>query len=945
MCVDLHTTAKKTGIKKLNTKTWSEDTEKCGYLLLKKRKQNQWNKYWFVLQGNRLFYYTRPHKPNHKGVIDLTAVTSVDAQEEGRFALQMQSSLLSKPVFLRAEDVRLRDEWITELKPRLGPSSTYDTSQKPIGYRLSCCAQGLERKEAAGLMKSEPFLAIYPFTGDHYKGFRGYNKLIWRSEVIANESNPHWEPFPLFFAHTEGMDTNLVVECWDYRRNGNPKLIGQFTASLKELLDTTTRQWFFINPKKKTPFYKHSGKFFVINSEPIPATVKDPFDAFTYQISFMANDLEFKDINLQSNPFIVVKGRANTVTGLQKATGETNMCIIAKTETVWKHTSKVQWEPVNLDIRLTNGLFEEMIIEVYDWNKSMKHEFIGSVRTTLHTLLMSSPRFPIINEKKKGTVGYKYSGELFVSSYKANYQPPEHDPQRFCFEVAARDIDRKDMTGTSDPYFVILSRPYPTISKPYHWNLDQDLKMNPPESSKVPIFKSEVIKKNLKPVWKPFELNVSEFGGYDNPLIIQIWDHERSGIHNYVGEFETTLRELILPNNKFRVAHPKKSYSMIFPNSGIFEVQKVTAIPPLDDITPPTGFDMLLKAEKIERKDMMGLAKSDPFFTIAARPYMQSQPIRIFKSDTVLNSRSPEWRPFKLTIGECGGWDSTIKFEFWDQSPKGKSSFIGEFTTTIRELTFYKSNSVWAIVNPKKTGRIGYMNSGLMFVIKADPIIPEKKETPIPQNYTAIQITTSAAHQTPNLIITTTPIMDPSPTPTLQHSASVAVSPSAVPGTIQTSHSVQVLRPAVSVGTPTRVMSVQTMVPTGQPIGTVVRSGPPVTVVSTGQPLGTVVPTGQPMQPPMGQPIPSGQPVQVPMGQPMQTNMGPPMGQPVQPPMGQPIPSGQPVQVPMGQPVQTNMGPPMGQPMPQQNLKWANPCNNQWDNLRCLKWDNPCHNQ
>lgn len=91
------------------------------------------------------------------------------------------------------------------------------------------------------------------------------------------------------------------------------------------------------------------------------------------------------------------------------------------------------------------------------------------------------------------------------------------------------------------------------------------------------IYKSEVIGHTIKPVWNAFELNVSEFGGYDNPLVIQVWDHERSGAHNYIGEFETTLREILLPNNSFRVADPKKSYT-IFANIGIFDFQKIVAI-------------------------------------------------------------------------------------------------------------------------------------------------------------------------------------------------------------------------------------------------------------------------------------------------------------------------------------------------------------------------------
>lgn len=61
-----------------------------------------------------------------------------------------------------------------------------DLSSGIQGIIVSISAKNLERKDAGGLAKSDPFLTIYPFTGDHYKGYKGNDHLIWRTEVRLN---------------------------------------------------------------------------------------------------------------------------------------------------------------------------------------------------------------------------------------------------------------------------------------------------------------------------------------------------------------------------------------------------------------------------------------------------------------------------------------------------------------------------------------------------------------------------------------------------------------------------------------------------------------------------------------------------------------------------------------------------------------------------------------
>lgn len=92
--------------------------------------------------------------------------------------------------------------------------------------------------------------------------------------------------------------------------------------------------------------------------------------------------------------------------------------------------------------------------------------------------------------------------------------------------------------------------------------------------------------------------------------------------------------------------------------------------------------------------------------------------MRVHKTEVILNARAPEWRPIRMEMAQYGGWDSVIEIECWDQDPKGKADYIGKCKTTLRELTFYKHNPIYALVNRKKKRRIGYYNSGLLCVPK-----------------------------------------------------------------------------------------------------------------------------------------------------------------------------------------------------------------------------------
>ncbi|NWQ79675.1 CPNE8 protein, partial [Columbina picui] len=114
-------------------------------------------------------------------------------------------------------------------------------------------------------------------------------------------------------------------------------------------------------------------------------------------------------------------------------------------------------------------------------------------------------------------------------------------------------------------------------------------------------------------------------------------------------------------------------------------------------------------ANKLDKKDFFG--KSDPFlvFHRSNEDGRQSAYILIY-----------------ILIGFCFYFFRTIKVEVYDWDRDGSHDFIGEFTTSYRELSRGQSQfNVYEVINPKKKGKKKkYVNSGtvtlLSFLIETE---------------------------------------------------------------------------------------------------------------------------------------------------------------------------------------------------------------------------------
>uniref|UniRef100_A0A8C9VPZ0 Copine 8 n=1 Tax=Scleropages formosus TaxID=113540 RepID=A0A8C9VPZ0_SCLFO len=120
---------------------------------------------------------------------------------------------------------------------------------------------------------------------------------------------------------------------------------------------------------------------------------------------------------------------------------------------------------------------------------------------------------------------------------------------------------------------------------------------------------------------------------------------------------------------------------------------------------------------KLDKKDFFG--KSDPFL-VFHRSNEDGTFTICHKTEVVKNTLNPVWQAFKIPVRAlCNGdYDRAIKIEVYDWDRDGSHDFIGEFSTSYRELSRGQSQfNVYEVLNPKKKGKKKkYMNSGTVSI-------------------------------------------------------------------------------------------------------------------------------------------------------------------------------------------------------------------------------------
>uniref|UniRef100_A0A673CKX1 Copine family member IX n=1 Tax=Sphaeramia orbicularis TaxID=375764 RepID=A0A673CKX1_9TELE len=133
---------------------------------------------------------------------------------------------------------------------------------------------------------------------------------------------------------------------------------------------------------------------------------------------------------------------------------------------------------------------------------------------------------------------------------------------------------------------------------------------------------------------------------------------------------------------------------------------------------------MQLCANKLDKKDFFG--KSDPFL-VFYRSNEDGTFTICHKTEVIKNTLNPVWQPFTIPVRAlCNGdYDRTVKIDVYDWDRDGSHDFIGEFTTSYRELSRGQNQfNVYEVLNPKKKGKKKkYINSGTVSTATS-PLVP-----------------------------------------------------------------------------------------------------------------------------------------------------------------------------------------------------------------------------
>uniref|UniRef100_A0A8C6PV27 Copine 5 n=1 Tax=Nothobranchius furzeri TaxID=105023 RepID=A0A8C6PV27_NOTFU len=178
--------------------------------------------------------------------------------------------------------------------------------------------------------------------------------------------------------------------------------------------------------------------------------------------------------------------------------------------------------------------FEEkqnLRFDVYDIDSKSpdlaKHDFLGQVFCTLGEIV-GSPASRL--EKPLVGIPGKTCGTIILSVEELG-NCRDYATMQFC----ANKLDKKDFFGKSDPFMVF-----------YRSN----------ENGTFTIcHKTEVVKNTLNPVWEPFSIPVRALcnGDYERTIKVEVYDWDRDGSHDFIGEFTTTYKELCRGQNQLNV--------------------------------------------------------------------------------------------------------------------------------------------------------------------------------------------------------------------------------------------------------------------------------------------------------------------------------------------------------------------------------------------------------
>ncbi|XP_040287811.1 copine-3 [Bufo bufo] len=262
------------------------------------------------------------------------------------------------------------------------------------------------------------------------------------------------------------------------------------------------------------------------------------------ELSVSCDNLLDKDVGSKSDPLCVF---------LMNTSGQQQWFEIDRTERIQNNLNPKFCKRFLVDYYFE--IVQKLKFGIYDIdNKTYDlddDDFLGEFECTLGQIVSSKKiTKPLV--LKNGRPAGKGTITIFAEEIKDN--------RVVQFEVEARKLDKKDFFGKSDPYLEFYRQ-----ADDGRWQMAH---------------RTEVIKNNLNPVWRPFKIPLQALcnGDMEKPIRVECYDYDSNGSHDLIGIFQTTMSTLkeasrSMPVEFDCINEKKKQKKKSYRNSGVVSVK------------------------------------------------------------------------------------------------------------------------------------------------------------------------------------------------------------------------------------------------------------------------------------------------------------------------------------------------------------------------------------
>ncbi|KAJ8772461.1 hypothetical protein K2173_027638 [Erythroxylum novogranatense] len=240
------------------------------------------------------------------------------------------------------------------------------------------------------------------------------------------------------------------------------------------------------------------------------------------ELSFSATNLRDRDVLSKSDPMVVVYTKAKDGTLTEVFRSEV---VLNSLNPTWilKHTLTYQFQ-----------VYQMLLFRVYDVDsqfhnvdvkmlKLEEQQFLGEASCALPEIVIKPDRtltLPLVCREDSTLSSHQgHCGQFIVHA-------EELISSKTTTELILRcsDLEHMDLFSRIDPFLVI----------------SKTVETGPP----IPVCKTEVLKNDYNPTWKPVFLNMQQLGSKESPLIIECFNFNSNGKHDLIGKIQKSLTDL-----------------------------------------------------------------------------------------------------------------------------------------------------------------------------------------------------------------------------------------------------------------------------------------------------------------------------------------------------------------------------------------------------------------